>query len=43
MVTVPFRATVRMPIGNLVSARYASGYLDATARPARRSVLTPAA
>lgn len=39
-VTVTFRATVRMPFGNLLSARYAAGYLvHATARA--RSPLTP--
>ncbi|MEO7981309.1 MAG: pilus assembly protein TadG-related protein [Sporichthyaceae bacterium] len=39
-VTVTFRATVRMPFGNLISARYAAGYdVHATARA--RSPLTP--
>jgi uncharacterized membrane protein len=39
-VTVAFRATVRMPFGNLLSARYAAGYpVRATARA--RSPLTP--
>ena len=39
-VAVTFRATVRMPFGNLLSARYAAGYpVQATARA--RSPLTP--
>ena len=39
-VTVTFHATVRLPFGNLVSARYAAGYpVRATARA--RSPLTP--
>ena len=39
-VTVTFRATVRMPFGNLVSERFAAGYpVRATARA--RSPLTP--